>query len=225
MQPGSARESDRSFVERARREQIVAAAIEVLAESGYARASFARIAQRAGVSPALITYHFAVKDELLTQIVTDVTAAMDQAMTARAENATSYLHALRGMLEAFVYFCAEHRADMMALREVLGNAALAQTGAEGDTESGAAGGAERQGWDRDKSATELEQMLREGQAEGEFRDFTPRFMALTMLAAMEAVPHELYSKPGVDVARYADELATTFELAVRRPSRFRRTRG
>lgn len=178
MQPGSARESDRSFVERARREQIVAAAIEVLAESGYARASFARIAQRAGVSPALITYHFAVKDELLTQIVTDVTAAMDQAMTARAENATSYLHALRGMLEAFVYFCAEHRAEMMALREVLGNAALAQTGAEGDAESGAesgaAGGAERQGWDRDKSATDLEQMLREGQAEGEFRDFTPR---------------------------------------------------
>lgn len=221
MQPGSARESDRSFVERARREQIVAAAIEVLAESGYARASFARIAQRAGVSPALITYHFAVKDELLTQIVTDVTAAMERAMTARAEKATSYLQALRGMLEAFVYFCAEHRAEMMALREVLGNAASAQAGTEG----GAEGDAERRGWDRDKSAAELEQMLREGQAEGEFRAFAPRFMALTMLAAMEAVPHELYSTPGVDVATYADELATTFELAVRRPSRFRRTRG
>jgi AcrR family transcriptional regulator len=47
-----------TFVEAARRDQIVRAAIETIAEEGYARASFVRIAQRASISPGLITYHF-----------------------------------------------------------------------------------------------------------------------------------------------------------------------
>ena len=40
-------------------------AIEVLAELGYAQTSFARIAERAGISKSVISYHFAGKDELL----------------------------------------------------------------------------------------------------------------------------------------------------------------
>jgi Bacterial regulatory proteins, tetR family len=47
---------ERTFIEAARRNQIVAAAIDTIAEVGYARASFARIAARAGISPGLISY-------------------------------------------------------------------------------------------------------------------------------------------------------------------------
>ena len=70
MQPGAA--SERTFIETARRAQIVAAAIDTLAEVGYARASLGRIAQRIGISRGLISYHFAGKDELMTEVVREV---------------------------------------------------------------------------------------------------------------------------------------------------------
>ena len=68
MQPGNA-ESDRTFIETARRAQIVDAAIDTIAEVGYARASLGRIAERAGISRGLISYHFAGKEELIREIV------------------------------------------------------------------------------------------------------------------------------------------------------------
>ncbi|MFD6455458.1 TetR family transcriptional regulator, partial [Nocardia sp. NPDC060220] len=40
----------RSFIEEARRRQIIAATVEVVSELGYANASLARIAERAGIS-------------------------------------------------------------------------------------------------------------------------------------------------------------------------------
>ena len=67
----------RTVTEQARRKQIVDAAIETIAEIGYAKASFARIAERAGLSSTgLISYHFANKSELIEQaalsVITDI---------------------------------------------------------------------------------------------------------------------------------------------------------
>ncbi|UQA91196.1 hypothetical protein [Streptomyces halobius] len=69
--------------------------------------------------------------------------------------------------------------------------------------------------ERERSITDIEQALRAGQADGEFRRFSPRLMAVTLLAALEAVPAELQASPGTDVDAYADELATAFAHAVR----------
>ena len=55
----------KSFIEQARREQIVDAAIDVLYESGFAAASLGAIAERIGVSKGVLSYHFAGKRELL----------------------------------------------------------------------------------------------------------------------------------------------------------------
>ncbi|MEP7024912.1 MAG: TetR family transcriptional regulator, partial [Actinomycetota bacterium] len=50
----------RSVTAMARRSQIVTATIDVIAEVGFGQASFARIAERAGLSSTrLISYHFA----------------------------------------------------------------------------------------------------------------------------------------------------------------------
>jgi AcrR family transcriptional regulator len=56
------RERGRTFTEEARRTQIVTAAIETIAELGYAQTSFTQIAKRAGLSgTSLISYHFTGK--------------------------------------------------------------------------------------------------------------------------------------------------------------------
>lgn len=52
-----------------RRSEIVAAFAEVLADHGYAGATIAAVAQRAGVAPGLIHYHFRDKDELLSALL------------------------------------------------------------------------------------------------------------------------------------------------------------
>ncbi|MFI2610947.1 TetR/AcrR family transcriptional regulator [Kitasatospora sp. NPDC018619] len=65
--------SGRSFVTDARRAQIIAAAIETVAELGYARASFAQIAKRARISSVrLISYHFDDKEDLFQSVVDTV---------------------------------------------------------------------------------------------------------------------------------------------------------
>ncbi len=56
MQPGAAAGGEeRTFIETARRAQIVVAAIDTIAEFGYAGASFAHIAERLGISRGLIS--------------------------------------------------------------------------------------------------------------------------------------------------------------------------
>jgi len=62
----------RSFVSSARRAQIVEAAIETVAEVGYGNASLSRIAVRLGISKGVISYHFAGKDDLIAEIVSQV---------------------------------------------------------------------------------------------------------------------------------------------------------
>jgi len=52
-----------------RREQMLRAALEVIAERGYAESRIADVAERAGTSPALVIYYFKTKDQLLTEAI------------------------------------------------------------------------------------------------------------------------------------------------------------
>jgi AcrR family transcriptional regulator len=61
-----------SFIEQARRRQIVQAAIDVIAERGYAGASLEQIALKAGISRGLISYHFAGRDDLIAAVVASI---------------------------------------------------------------------------------------------------------------------------------------------------------
>lgn len=199
MQPGSwsSNQEDRSFVEAARRTQIVEAAIETIATLGYAKASFTRIAAKAGVSPALISYHFANKRELIEQVVRAVKEDMEGTLEKRADSSGDHLAAMRALIEGYVHYCAEHPTWLIAVGQI----------------------EDAEGWGADEhenSVREFEQLLVEGQAAGEFRDFSARLMAVSMLAALETVPTELAARPDTEVNRYADELATTFALAVQR---------
>jgi AcrR family transcriptional regulator len=193
-------QKDRSFIETARRGQIVEAAIDTLAELGYAKASFARIAQRARISPGLISYHFRNKQELMEQVVAEVNADMERAIEERAEGAEGHVAVLRAVIEGFVHYCAERPARLVAVGQI----------------------EHAEGWgaqEREQSIGDFEQLLRSGQDDGEFRTFSSRLMAATILAALEAVPTELHARPDTDVRTYADELATAFELAVRKVGR------
>ncbi len=196
----SVTELSRSLAADARRRQIVAATIEVLDRDGYRGTSFARIAEHAGLSSTrLISYHFAGKAELMAEVVRSVVESMGTAVAGRMQGERSAAGLLRAYIEGVVGYTLAHRAQSRALLEIV----LA-----GAIPAGAV--------DQDGAVTgHLEQILRRGQADGEFRDFDPQVMALAVQRAVDALPFALGSHPELDGEHYARELVTLFELATR----------
>ncbi len=176
------------------------AAITVLARDGYAKTTFARIAEQAGISPGLITYHFGTRDELFTAIGQTIDKRLDSAMAGRAEGAPGYVEALQLMIVGFVAYCAENAGDMLALSQLRRGAV-------------SGGRSESVREERDKGVAELEQMFVEGQQHGSYRRFDTRTMAVTLMTAMGATPEELH-RSGTDPEAYGAELADLFAYAV-----------
>ena len=80
-----------------RRRQLVDAAIATIHEGGFAQATVARIAERAGVSSGIIHHYFADKDELLFETMRSLLAELRRdavARLARAETPLARLHAI-----------------------------------------------------------------------------------------------------------------------------------
>ena len=62
------------------REQILQAAYRVLAEQGYDAATIKAIAREAGVAPGLLHYYFTNKDELLVEVLRDISRRSTETM-------------------------------------------------------------------------------------------------------------------------------------------------
>lgn len=188
----------RSAASTARRAQILEATISVIAEEGFAKASFARIAERAQLSSTrLISYHFAGKDDLVAALVEHVVHDIgDHVGGLVAKEATA-----RGRLTAYiagvVMYADTHRAPMSALLQVAMSAA-AGAGTAGPSDT-----------------SHLERILRAGQEAGEMRDFDASVMATTVQRAVEIVPFRLLAEPDLDCTTYAVELVELFDRATR----------
>src|ERR1700733_10637931 len=117
VQPGPG-PSERTFIETARRAQIVQAAIDTIAEVGYAAASLGRIAERIGISRGLISYHFASKDELMAQVVADVIDQAKEYMWPPIFAASTGPGVLRAYIESNLGFVREHPNHKVALVEI-----------------------------------------------------------------------------------------------------------
>jgi AcrR family transcriptional regulator len=196
---------ERTFTNEARRAQIVRAAIETIADVGFAKASFARITERAGLrSPRMISYHFADKDDLIHQILHEVLMMAAKLINARVQAADGALGRLLAYLEANLEFLRDHPGEIAALTEI--GPHVRNEAQEPYTSVSA----------QEVSVQGLEKLLSEGQASGEFRDFDPRSMALIIRGAVDSAAVRLRDDPEFDFDAYVHEVVTTFTLAVRR---------
>ena len=194
----------RSFIEAARRAQIVECAIETIASLGYSRSSLAQIARRARISKGVISYHFADKDDLIEQVLIEVLGAFESYMRPRIQaECSSASRMLHAFIESNVAFMTAHRTYVLVLVDVFTNARR-QDGkplVDPDVyESGLKG---------------LEQILRRGQETGEFRLFSPRVMAVSIRQALDAIAPQMLADPNLDLDAYGRELTTMFDLATR----------
>ncbi|WP_190146267.1 TetR/AcrR family transcriptional regulator [Streptomyces glebosus] len=196
-----------SFTETGRRAQIVAAAIEVIAEAGYHRASFAKIAERAGLSSTgMISYHFDGRDDLMREVVTDVMRLAEGYLRPRIEAHESYAARLRASIEGNLDLFAEYPNHLAAIVEILANLRGGDPGMVAFLDTTEA-----------NLAVQVEQ-LRTAQRTGEFRDFDPWVMMRAIRAAIDDVVRRATHDPGLDVRAAGRELADLFDRATRSTS-------
>lgn len=83
-----------------RRKQLVEAAIAVIHEQGFAQATVARIARRAGVSSGIVHHYFEDKDELLFATMRAMLVQLRREATLRLARAGSASERIGGLIDA-----------------------------------------------------------------------------------------------------------------------------
>jgi AcrR family transcriptional regulator len=191
-----------SFIETARRAQIIDCAVQAIAELGYAQASLAQIAKRARISAGVISYYFAGKDDLIAAVVSHIFAAGDAFVRPRVMAKTSARAMLAEFIAASVAFAAAHPAQVAAMVEISVSVRAAHATPPFDRAA------------VETRAVGLSMILDGGKARGEFRQFSTPIMTDAIIEAidMRAV------RPGGDPDLFAAELITLFDLATRAAS-------
>ena len=188
-----------SFIEAARRAQIIDCAIQAIAELGYAQASLAQIARRARISAGVISYYFAGKDDLIRAVVDHVFSAGDAFVRPRVTAQTSARAMLAEFIAANVGFAVAFPAYVGAMVEI--NVSLRAAHAAAPFDRAVAGG----------RAKGLARILDGGQARGEFRAFSTPIMVDAIIESIDMGA----GRPGWEPDHFAAELITLFDLATR----------
>jgi TetR/AcrR family fatty acid metabolism transcriptional regulator len=195
----------RSFIDAARRAQIIAAAIETIADVGYGNASLARIAERLGISKGVISYHFAGKDELIREVMNEVFATIGTVMESRLNTESTSAGMLRTYIESEIAFMRAYPAHLRTLVEIFSNfrkpdGTLHYDGVE----------------EEELRLALIEDLLSSGQRNGEFCEFSTRVMAIAITGALNGVLLQWFANPAIDLELCANELVALFDRATRK---------
>lgn len=193
-----------SFIEQARRQQIIEATIAGVAEEGYAGASLAKIARRAKISKSVVVYHFGGKGALLETAVYQIFGEIWNFMRPRLQAENTARGRLRAFIESQFAFLEQRRARLLTISYILMNHR------------------DRHGvlyLHEEAEKTNLQalgSMLEEGQKGGEFRAFAVRPMAATLIHAINGALGQWAADPKVSLSEYGREIVTIFELATQK---------
>lgn len=179
--------------QRARRDDIVAAAIAVMDSEGYAAASIERIARQAGASKGTVLYHFKTKEAInqaVVRLLHDNGAAY---MAERIEAADSHRDRLRAYLSSNLRFIAENATHVNAVHRILENVGFH--------------------FDTTDAVTPLRQLLASGQQADEFGSFDPEVMALAIRAVVDIASFHFTAHPDLDIDHYIDQTVQLFDKA------------
>ncbi|MBO0825011.1 MAG: TetR family transcriptional regulator C-terminal domain-containing protein [Actinobacteria bacterium] len=182
-----------------RRVQMLTAALEIISERGYADTRIADVAERSGVSPALVIYYYKTKEQLLTEAIRhyeDTWYKIGQARMASTRTAAA-------RLEEFIAIACLPQAvhePGSAWRIRLDFWAQA-------TRNEAVASVRRTSQDRWHEV--ISALVRDGQRAGEFRDIDVAGFASCLSALLDGLTVQLA------LADPAAAGARAFELAMR----------
>ena len=201
---GSAATRRRLSVEQ-RREQLMAASVEVLAERGYAGATATAVARTAGVSKGLLWHYFEDLDDLFEQTAVRTLAKLAGAAGAAIDLTAPAPEVVRSAVHAAVGLRRTHGPERRAMNEIILNLRTPE-------------GTPRLGLQHlDGLYSAQEGIFRRGQHDGAFRaDLDPRLLAVTYQSAVDGMLGYLDAYPETDAARHADTVADVLLGGMRR---------
>ncbi|CAM3751173.1 TetR family transcriptional regulator [Nocardiopsis rhodophaea] len=176
----------RRCIEAARRAQIIQAATETVAQVGDAQASLSRIAQHARISKSVISYHLAGKDELLEQVVAQIFDEGWALIEPRLVAARTEAEPPRVYIEVEPDHWESNRTRFLAMASIV-DGHRTSDGKPRFTDK----------WE--ETVTVVEDLLRTGQENGEFRDFDPRVVAVTLRQGIGGALGQWARNPELDL--------------------------
>jgi TetR/AcrR family transcriptional regulator, transcriptional repressor of bet genes len=194
-----------SFIAEARRAQIIEAAIKTLDEIGYVQASLAQIAKRAGISTALISYHFSDKDDLMNHVLMKLLEDSTAYVLERVRQHDQPGEQLKAFIIASLAYQGTHPARNSALVEIIFNARTPDKIPYyklGDDEE-------------EPLLQELKQILGAGQERGVFGTFNIDVMASLIQGAIGEYMLSTTVTKKVDLETYSRELVQIVRQAVK----------
>jgi AcrR family transcriptional regulator len=196
-----------TFTQSARRAQIVAAAIEVIAEVGWAQTSIRKIADRVGVAMSAVLYHFGTKDNLVDAIIEEMYRSALSVVAPALDAEPTSTGKLAAYIRANIAYFDSHRLQL---------AALAQLGAGYQPRDGRRFDELGMSDDLREALTVLDPaaILAMGQRDKEFGEFPVGSMTVALRGAVNAVVEKILRDPGFDALAYAEDLVAIFKRAV-----------
>ncbi|WP_327706465.1 TetR/AcrR family transcriptional regulator [Streptomyces decoyicus] len=183
-----------TFTERARRQQLIDATIDLISTRGYPATSLSAIAERAGLSKAAVLYHFSSKDNLTRATLEQVMEQFGAYVTERVAQAAGPRDAIVAYVRAMIGYQQAHRRQVRVITEML-------LDDEGGTRLKTPGSHDTGGrWQA------LADLLKEGRQAGALREFDTRTVALAIGGAIDGVIAHWLVHPELDLDAAAAEL-------------------
>jgi len=194
----------RSFIEQARRRQIIEATVVVLAEYGYVATTFAKIGKQATISPSLISYHFKDKDELTKETLAYLSAKRDDDALDALKDIRGAENKLMTLIEFDLANMGTHPLYFQAMVEILFGMRNAK------------GALEYLGDNEDSAVTLLRSILDEGKQSGEFGDIDTKNLAIIIDGARDTFLSQLSIRKDLDLEQFSKTLLTFVHHAVKK---------
>lgn len=192
-----------SFTRTARKAQIVACAIEVIAEVGYQQASIRKIADRVGIAMSAVLYHFGSKDNLVDAIVEHMYRMMLAILVPALDAETTAAGKLNAYIRSSITYFATHRSALVALTSTA--TSFAPSDGRRFDELGLSPEIAEQLALLDPTA-----ILAAGQRDGEFGDFPLESTAMALRGAVNSVVERILREPDYDAQGYGEDLVKIF---------------
>ncbi len=191
-----------TFIMRARKEQIMEAAVQTLDEIGFARASLAQIAKRADISTALISYHFSDKQDLMNHVLEQLIMQSAAAVLDQVFLLEDPLDQLEVFIRETLRYQRQFPARHIALIEIVFQAKNDEEVPYYRMDDG----------DPDPFVDALTDIIDRGQGAGVFR----KYHKLTMIHLVQGAISEgiMASEELADAERYAKELTAMIMDAI-----------
>lgn len=199
-----------TFTQAARRAQIVTAAIEVIAEIGWAQTSIRKIADRVGVAMSAVLYHFGNKDNLVDAIVEEMYRSALTAVAPALEAESTSAGKLAAYIRANIAYFDAHRTQLAALAQL--SAGYQPADGRRFDELGMTDELREELAVLDPTA-----ILVAGQRDNEFGEFPVGSMSMALRGAVNAVVEKILREPDFDARSYADDLVDIFGRVVVMP--------